>query len=319
MQIPTPVTKLLGIDVPIVQAGMSWASSCAELPLAVSRAGGLGTIGAGPMRLPDLESAIAKVRDGTDRPFAVNVPLYRKGVNDVLDLLEKERVPILIASQGGPQRYLQRFRDLGTICIHVVASEEHAVKAADAGVDALVVVGAEAGGHPPPSMVSTLISVRAVAQATPETPLIASGGFADGRGLAAGLALGAGAVQFGSRFAATIEANLHPAYKQALLSAAVQDTLTVGRGLGVIRAIRNAYTEHMVELESSGAKIDVRRAAFAQGSLKAAALDGEVAHGRVEAGQAAGLVGSLLPAAEVVNRLARDYLDTVDDLPRAQR
>lgn len=317
MRIETPVTRLLGIDLPIVQAGMSWASSCSALPLAVSAAGGLGTIAAGPMRLADLERVIDEVRVGTDRPFAVNVPLYRKGIEEVLDLLEAKRPPVIVASQGGPQRYLARFKAIGTTCLHVVAGETHARKAAEAGVDGLVVVGAEAGGHPPSDMISTLVVVRAVARALPGMPIIAAGGFADGAGLAAALSLGAGAASFGTRFIATPEANVHEAYRARVIEAGIGDTRTVGRGMGVIRALANGFTSEMEELETTAADIELRRARFQASTLKHAAFDGDVDGGKVEAGQSAGLIDDVVPAAELVARIAREYLDTVDRLPRA--
>lgn len=316
MRIETSVTRLLGIDLPIVQAGMSWASSHPALPLAVSHAGGLGVIAAGPMRLPDLAAAIAAVRAGTTRPFAVNLPLYRQGADAIIDALLADPVPILIASQGGPQRYLDRFRAVGTICLHVVASVAHAEKAAEAGVDGLVVVGAEAGGHPPPEMVTSLVMLRAVARALPALPLVASGGFADGAGLAAALALGAGAAQFGTRFLASAEAQVHDAYKQAVLAAEPQDTRTVGAGLGVIRALANAFTERMATMERAAAPEPERRATFAAATLKSAALDGDVAEGKLEAGQSAGLVDTIEPAAALVRRIAEEYVAAAAALPR---
>lgn len=319
MRIETDVTRLLGIDLPILQAGMSWASSNAALPLAVSRAGGLGVIAAGPMYPDALEEAIDTVRAGTDRPFGVNMPLYRKGADEVLDLLEAKRIPVLIASQGGPQKYLDRFKAAGTTCLHVVASELHAVKAADKGVDGLIVVGGEAGGHPPADLVSTLVLVRAVAEATQgRVPLVASGGFADGRGLAAALALGAGAANFGTRFIATPEAGVAEAYKQAVVGAGVADTRAIGRGLGMIRAIANSFTDQMEALELEGAAEDTRRAVFMASSLKMAALDGDTARGKVEAGQSTGLVHQILPAAEVVAEIARDYAACRTALPQAE-
>ncbi len=317
MKIETNVTRLLGIDLPIVQAGMSWASSCSVLPLAVAVAGGLGVIGAGPMRLTDLARAIDEVRGGTDRPFAVNMPLYRPGADEILDLLIERRIPVLIASQGGPKRYLNRFKAIGAVCIHVVASEEHALKAAEAGVDGLVVVGGEAGGHPPAELVSTMVIVRAVARALGgNVPIIASGGFADGAGLAAALALGAGAANFGTRFIATPEANVHAAYKEAVLGAAVTSTRTVGRGLGMIRTLTNPFAERMLAMEADGAELADRKAAFAAGTLKMAALDGDVAEGKIEAGQSAGLVNDLVPAGELVRRIAQEYLEVVAQLPQ---
>ncbi|MCX0274997.1 nitronate monooxygenase [Nocardia zapadnayensis] len=314
-RIVTPVTELLGIDLPVVQAGMSWASSCSALPLAVSRAGGLGVVAAGPMRLPDLARTLDEMAAGTDRPWAVNLPLYRAHADEVIDLLLDRRPPVLIASQGGPQRYLERFHRVGTRCLHVVAGVEHARKAADAGADALVVVGAEAGGHPPPAMVTTQVLVRAVARAVPDVALIASGGVADGAGLAAMLALGAGAAQFGTRFLASAEATVHDAYKRAVLDAGVDATRTVGHGLGVIRALGNDFTARMLELEATGAEEPLRRKYFQKSTLKDAALYGDIAEGRVEAGQSAGLVDEVLPAADIVARIIDEYRAVRAGLP----
>jgi enoyl-[acyl-carrier protein] reductase II len=312
--ISTAVTRLLGIDLPIVQAGMSWASSSSALPLAVSNAGGLGVVAAGPMRLPDLSRVLEEMAAGTDKPWAVNLPLYRAGVDEVIEVLVRHRPPVVIASQGGPRRYLARFHDIGTRCLHVVAGVDHAVKAASAGVDGLVVVGAEAGGHPPPAMVATTVLVRAVARAVP-LPLVASGGVADGFGLAAMLALGAGAAQFGTRFLASTEASVHPAYKEAVLAAGVDGTRTVGQGLGVIRALDNDFTARMLSLETSGAEESLRRKTFQASSLKDAALHGDVAEGKLEAGQSAGLIDAVLPAAEIVAGIVREYREARAGLP----
>jgi enoyl-[acyl-carrier protein] reductase II len=312
--ISTAVTRLLGIDLPIVQAGMSWASSSSALPLAVSNAGGLGVVAAGPMRLPDLDRVLEEMAAGTDKPWAVNLPLYRSGADEVIELLVRHRPPVLIASQGGPRRYLARFHDIGTRCLHVVAGVDHAVKAASAGVDGLVVVGAEAGGHPPPAMVATSVLVRAVARAVP-LPLVASGGVADGFGLAAMLALGAGAAQFGTRFLASTEASVHAAYKDAVLAAGVDGTRTVGQGLGVIRALDNDFTARMLSLEASGADEPLRRKTFQASSLRDAALHGDVDEGKLEAGQSAGLIDAVLPAAEIVAGIVREYGEARAGLP----
>lgn len=317
MRIETNVTKLLGIDLPIIQAGMSWASSNSALPLAVSNAGGLGVLAAGPMYPHDLEEAINEIRAGTDRPFAVNLPLYRQGADAIIDMLLAKRIPVLIASQGGPKKYIDRFKAVGTICLHVVSGEIHARKAADAGVDGLIAVGGEAGGHPPPELVSTLVLGRAIAKAVPEMPLILSGGFADGSGLAAALSLGAGAAQFGSRFMMSREARLHPAYQDMLVKAGVADTMVVGRGFGAIRVIRNQFAEGMAKAEAEGLSNDQRKALFVASSLKAAAFDGDVSGGKVEAGQSTGLVSEVLPAAEIVTRIAKEYVQVVSSLPNA--
>ena len=315
MRIQTAVTAMLGIDLPIIQAGMSWASSSPALPLAVSAAGGLGVIAAGPMRLADLEAAIAAVRAGTDRPFAVNLPLYRKGSDEIIELLLARPVPVLIASQGSPKRYIDAFRAAGTLCLHVVASVAHAEKAAAAGVDGLVVVGGEAGGHPPAALVSTLVILRAVARALPGMKLIASGGFADGAGLAAALALGAGAAQFGTRFLATPEASVHQSYKDAVVRAGAEDTRTVGAGLGLIRTLSNPFSERMAGLERDNAPDEARRSAFAAATLKAAALDGDSQEGKLEAGQSTGLIDAIEPAGLLVHRIAAEYLAARHAMP----
>lgn len=315
MKIETNVTRLLGIDFPIIQAGMSWVSSCAALPIAVSNAGGLGVVAVGPLYRDDLAAIIDAIRAATDKPFAVNLPLNRKGVEEIMDLLVEKRIAIVIASQGGPKKYLDRFKAIGTTCIHVVASEEHAKKAIDAGVDGLVVAGAEAGGHPPPDLVSTLVVGRSVIQAAPDFPIILSGGFADGYGLAAALALGAGAAQFGTRFMLTPEARIHPAYQQRLRDARVSDTLVVGRGFGVVRVLKNKFSEGMREAEWAGLPEDQRRPMFQASTLKLAASDGDVEAGKMEAGQTAGLIFDVTPAADVVNRIVQDYAAAVGKLP----
>lgn len=315
MRIETSVTKLLGIDLPIIQAGMSWASSNSALPIAVSNAGGLGVLAAGPMFEHHLEEAIDEIKAGTDRPFAVNLPLYRQGADAIMGMLLEKKIPVLIASQGGPKKYIDRFKAAGTICLHVVSGEVHARKAADAGVDGLIAVGGEAGGHPPPELVSTLVLGRAIAKAVPDMPLILSGGFADGHGLAAALALGAGAAQFGSRFMLSQEARLHQAYQKLLAGAGVADTMVVGRGFGVIRVIRNRFAEGMAKAEEEGLSEDARKALFTATSLKTAAFDGDVDGGKVEAGQSIGLVSEILPAAEIVARIADEYSRVARTLP----
>lgn len=316
MTIATRVTRMLGIDYPILQAGMSWASSNAALPLAVSEAGGLGVIAAGPMYPGDLAQAIDTVRSGTSRPFAVNIPLYGKQADEKLDIIESRRVPVIIASQGGAARYVERFRARGTVCLHVVASEKHARKAADAGVDGVIAVGGEAGGHPPADLVSTLVLTRALVKAlSGRIPVIAAGGIADGAGLAAVLALGAEAASIGTRFMATPEAGIHENYRRAVLAAGVGDTRTVGAGLGMIRSIDNAFTRRMQEAEAENQDLETRRATFLASSLKMAALHGDMEDGKVEAGQSAGLVDDIVPAGALVRRIAQEYRAARSTMP----
>lgn len=298
----TRITELLGIRYPVFQAAMSWASSNAPLVVAVSNAGAMGVIAAGPMRPDDFRRALADIKAGTDKPYGVNIPLTSPRAAELLDIAYEARIPVMVASQGGPRAHLARFRAIGTKWLHVVASVEHALKAQAAGVDALVVDGMEAGGHPPPSEVTTLVLVRRVVKAV-RLPVVASGGVADGAGVAALLALGADAVQLGTRFIATPEASVHENYKRAVLAADVDGSALVARGRLPIRQLKNAFSAKFNAAERAGATQAELDGIFAAASLKQAALEGDVEWGKVEAGQSAGLVDEILPAAEVVRRL----------------
>ena len=301
----TRITELLGIEHPIFQAAMSWASSSSALAIAVSNAGGMGVIAAGPMRPEAFRRALAEIKAGTSKPYGVNIPLTDARAAELLDIAYQARIPVMVASQGGPREHLARFRAIGAKWLHVVASVEHAKKAEAAGVDALVVDGAEAGGHPPPSEVGTLVLVRRIIKAT-RLPVVASGGIADGAGVAVMLALGADAVQLGTRFIATPEASVHENYKRAVLAAEVDGTTLVARGRLPIRQLKNAFSAKFEAAERSGASREELEAIFKGASLRQAALEGDVEWGKVEAGQSAGLVNEILPAAEVLRRLVAE-------------
>ena len=315
MNFSTCVTELLGTRYPIVQAGMSWASSNAELALAVSQAGALGVIAAGPMYPDALRAAIRTVKAGTDKPFAVNVPLYNPRAAAFLDIVLEEGVPILIASQGGPKQHIARFKERGVTWLHVTASPEHARKAEAAGVDAVIAVGTEAGGHPPPDEVGTLVLVRAVVRAV-AIPVIGGGGIADGTGIAAMFCLGADGVQLGTRFLMTGESNLHRAYKERALAAGIADTTLIGRGKLPIRVLKNDFTREFEAAERSGASAQDLATLNASRSLKMAAFDGNIDQGKVEVGQSVGLIDELLPAAQVVERLIAEFEAAVARLSR---
>jgi len=302
--VKTRITELLGIEHPIFQAAMSWASSSSALVIAVSNAGGMGVLAAGPLRVEDFKRILGEIKRGTKKPFGVNIPLNGKHAAELLDIAFQEKIPVMVASQGGPQ-HMPRFRAIGTKWLHVVASVEHALKAEKAGVDALVADGSEAGGHPPPSQVGTLVLVRAVLKAV-KLPVVASGGVADGAGVAALLALGADAVQLGTRFIASPEASVHENYKRAVLAADVHETTLVGRGGLPIRQLKNAFSAKYEAAERAGASSSELEEIFKTSSLKAAALEGDVEWGKVEAGQSAGLVDEILPAAEIMRRLVAE-------------
>lgn len=301
----TRITQLLGIEHPIFQAAMSWASSNSALVIAVSNAGGMGVLAAGPLRPDDFARVLDQIREGTTKPWGVNIPLNNPRAPELLKISLEKKIPVMVASQGGPREHLARFRAIGTKWLHVVASVEHARKAEAAGVDALVVDGAEAGGHPPPSEVGTLVLVRRVVKAV-KIPVVASGGIADGSGVAAMLALGAEGVQLGTRFLATPEASVHENYKRAVLGAEVEGTTLVGRGRQPIRQLKNAFSAKYAEAERGGATSQELDALFRQSSLRQAALDGDIEWGKLEAGQSAGLIDEILPAAEVMRRLVAE-------------
>ena len=301
----TRITELLGIEHPIFQAAMSWASSNSALVVAVSNAGGMGVLGAGPLRPDDFRKVLLEIKKNTGKPYGVNIPLNSARAPELLDIAFEQKIPVMVASQGGPRAQLARFRAIGTKWLHVVASVEHALKAQDAGVDALVVDGAEAGGHPPPSEVGTLVLVRRVVKAV-KLPVVASGGIADGAGIAAMLALGADAVQLGTRFIATPEASVHENYKQAVLKADVHETALVGRGGLPIRQLANRFSEEYFSRQRKGASASELLDLLNSSSLRKAALEGDVEWGKVEAGQSAGLVDDIVPAAELFRRLVRE-------------
>ncbi|HET7256083.1 MAG TPA: nitronate monooxygenase [Xanthobacteraceae bacterium] len=315
MNFSTRITELLGIHYPILQAGMSWASSNTELALAVSQAGALGVIAAGPMHPDALRAAIRTVKEHTDRPFAVNVPLYNARAATFLDIVLEEGVPIIVASQGGPKQHIARFKERGVTWLHVTASPEHAAKAEAAGVDAVVAVGTEAGGHPPPDEVGSLVVVRAVVKAV-SIPVIGGGGIADGAGIAAMLCLGADGVQLGTRFLLTPESNLHKAYKARALAAGIADTTLIGRGRLPIRVLKNDFTREFEAAERTGAPAEDLATLSASRTLKMAAFDGDVDRGKLEVGQSVGLIDELVPAGELVQRLIAEFETAVERLSR---
>src|SRR3954467_6912211 len=301
----TRITELLGIELPIFQAAMSWASSNAPLVIEVSNAGGMGILAAGPMRIDDFRAALLKIKSNTAKPYGVYIPLTNPRAPQLIEVALGRKIPGMVASQGGPREHLARFRAIGAKWLHVVASVEHARKAEAAGVDALVVEGAEAGGHPPPSEVGTLVLVRRVVKAV-RLPVVASGGIADGAVVAALLALGADAVQLGTRFIASPEASVHENYKRAVLAADVHETTLVGRRGLPIRQLKNAFSAKYEAAERAGASKEELDLIYRTSSLKQAALEGDVEWGKVEAGQSAGLVEEILPAAEIMRRLVAE-------------
>jgi len=281
---------------------MSWASSNAPLVVRGFQCGWYGSSRRGPLRAHDFKEIIGQIKNETKKPWGVNIPLNNPRAPELLDIAHAARIPVMVASQGGPRGELARFRAIGTKWLHVVASAEHAKKAEAAGVDVLVVDGAEAGGHPPASEVGTIVLVRRVIKATK----LAGGGergIADGAGIAALLALGADAVQLGTRFIATHEASVHENYKRAVLAADVDATALVGpAALPIRQAEERVFQEipggNKIGREQRGARVPLRGRQPEAGRAR-----GRRGMGKVEAGQSAGLVDEILPAAEVMRRL----------------
>lgn len=301
--------ELFGVRWPIVQAGMVWASG-AKLAAAVSRAGGLGLIGSGSMKPGLLREHIRVAKTLTGEPFGVNIPLQRGDAEELVHVALEEGVRIFFTSAGSPRRFTPLLKERGCVVVHVVPTVAFARKVEAAGCDAVVAEGFEAGGHDGVDMVTTMALVPQVADAV-SIPVIAAGGIADGRGIAAALALGAAGVQIGTRFAATVESSAHENYKQAVLEAGDTDTVFHLRSIGPARMIRNRWTERVAEAEARGAGPEELRALLGEKRERLGIFEGDLEEGQVEAGQGSGLVRDIPSAGELVTRLVREYAAAV--------
>jgi len=305
--IRTPLCEMLGIQHPILQGGMAWAAT-AELAAAVSNAGGLGIVGAGDAPADEVRREVRRARELTDRPFGANVPLFTADVEDRLQVFIDEGVSVVTVGGGNAGPYLGPLQRAGIRVIPVVASVALARRLARQGVDALIAEGMESGGHI--GDVATLPLVPQVVDAV-DIPVIAAGGIADGRGLAAALALGAVGIQMGTRFICTTECPAHANYKAKIVSAHDRATLTTGAAFGhPVRSIRGPFVRRLEELEESGVT-EAEFLAFGAGTLRAAIVDGDVECGSVMAGQSAGLVQDVVPAQVLVQRIVAEAEATI--------
>ncbi len=303
--ISTRISTLFGIQYPIIQGGMVWVSG-AKLAAAVSEAGGLGLIGAGSMKPDLLRTHIQKVKSLTLKPFGVNVPLLRKDAEDLLRVLVDEGVTIVFTSAGSPKKYTPHLQEAGCKVVHVVPAVKFAKKVEDAGCDAVVAEGFEAGGHNGVDMVTTMALIPQVVDAV-KIPVIAAGGIADGRGIAAALALGASGVQIGTRFAATVESSAHDKYKQSILAADDTGTAFALAKIGPARMIHNTYSRKVQEAEARGASPEELRELMGNKREKMGIFDGDLDEGQLEAGQGAGLIRSIPPVSELMIQLIDEY------------
>jgi len=308
----TKLQELLGVRIPLIQGGMSWVSQHA-LAAAVSEAGALGVIGSGGMDEVQLRAEIRALRVLTKRPFAVNLPLTNvhpdhdnELVERCLEVILDEVVPVVVTSAGAPSRCTPAFKERGIKVLHVVPSPRLARKCEETGVDAVIAESSEGGGHVRVIGLSTFALIPQVVD-TVSIPVVAAGGIADARGVAAAVALGAQGVQVGTRFIATTECNAHPHFKQALVEAQAEGTAIYSRDYHASRALQTPAVRHMLEMEERGVGLEELRAYRGRGRARAGCVQGDLQEGILPAGAAAGLVGEILPAAEVVRALSMGF------------
>ena len=309
--IRTPLCDLLSIKYPIVQGGMAWVGT-AELAAAVSIAGGLGIIGGGNAPTEEVAREIRLAKELTDKPFGLNIPLaISEYADEIVSLCIEEGVRIVVIGAWRPGNHIARLKEAGITVISVIASVALAKRLERQGVDALVAEGMESGGHI--GDVATMPLVPQVVDAV-DVPVIAAGGFADGRGLVAALALGAQGIQMGTRFICTTECTVHENYKRAILKAKDRSTITTGHSLGhPVRALKNPMVHQFEELERRGIS-EEEIIEFGTGKLKLAAIEGDTTNGSVMAGQIAGMVNDIIPVKELIERIVAEAEEIIGSL-----
>jgi enoyl-[acyl-carrier protein] reductase II len=298
------LTRILGIDYPIIQGGMIWCSGW-RLASAVSNSGGLGLIGAGSMYPDVLREHVRKCKAATQRPFGVNVPLLYPQMEDVLQIIVDEKVEIVFSSAGNPAKHTPYLKERGIKVVHVVSSTKFAIKAQDAGCDAIVAEGFEAGGHNGREETTTICLVPEVVDAV-NIPVIAAGGIADGRGMAAALALGAEGIQMGSRFAATVESSAHENFKNRILHTAEGDTLLTLKEIVPVRLIKNEFFSKVQAVYQMGEGVDKLKEVLGRGRAKLGMFNGDMVEGELEIGQVAARINDLPSAGQVVDSVMNE-------------
>ena len=307
-----PITQLFNIKFPIIQAGMIWCSGW-ELASAVSNSGGLGLIGSGSMYPEILREQIQKCKKATNKPFGVNVPLLYPNIEDHIKIIIEEGVKIVFTSAGNPKTWTKHLKDNGITVVHVVSNVKFAIKCEEAGVDAIVAEGFEAGGHNGREETTTMVLIPQVKKAI-TIPLIAAGGIGSGQSIAAAFALGANGVQVGSRFAATHESSCHINFKNAVVTAKEGDTQLSLKQLTPVRLIKNAFFEKVTELEKKGASAEELSNLLGRGRAKKGMFEGDLEEGELEIGQISGAIDKIQTAKEVMEELITDYNATIKKL-----
>ncbi len=299
------VTQLFKTDHPIVQAGMIWASGW-RLASAVSNAGALGIIGSGSMYPEVLQEHIQKCRAATQRTFGVNVPLLYPHIDKHMDVILEEKVPVVFTSAGNPKTWTSILKKEGITVVHVVSSCKFAMKAQEAGCDAVVAEGFEAGGHNGREETTTMVLIPAVSAAV-DIPVIAAGGIATGRQMLAAMVLGAEGVQIGSRFVASPEASSHQHFKDVIITAGEGDTILSLKQLTPVRMMKNKFYNEVQAAEQNGSTVEQLQQLLGKGRAKRGMFEGKLDEGELEIGQVSALIKQIKPAAEIVNEIWKDF------------
>jgi enoyl-[acyl-carrier protein] reductase II len=305
------ITKLFNTDHPIVQAGMVWTSGW-KLASAVSNAGALGLIGSGSMYPDVLKLHIQKCKAATQKPFGINIPLLYPDIDKHIQIILDEEIKIVFTSAGNPKIWTPVLKQHGAIVVHVVSSSTFAKKAEDAGCDAVVAEGFEAGGHNGREETTTMVLVPAVREAV-KIPVLAAGGIATGKQMFAAMALGADGVQIGSRFVCSNEASNHIAYKQLLVNSKEGDTMLSMKKIVPVRLFKNKFFEAINEAESKGATKEDLAKILGHGRAKKGMLEGDLDEGELEIGEASALIKDIKPAAEIVKEIWNDFNRAISD------
>lgn len=299
------ITQLFNIKYPLIQAGMIWASGW-KLASAVSNAGGLGIIGAGSMYPEVLREHIQKCRKATSKPFAVNVPMLYPEIDKIIEIIISEGVEIVFTSAGNPKTWTKHLQEHGIKVVHVVSSVKFAVKSQEAGVDAIVAEGFEAGGHNGRDETTTFTLIPMVKEKI-SIPLIAAGGIGTGRGMLAAMVLGADAVQVGSRFVATPEASSHQNFKEMVVKANEGDTVLTLKELAPVRLLKNKFFEDVQELYTKSPSKEDLIELLGRARAKKGMFEGDLVEGELEIGQIAGLIHEIKPAANIIAEMISEF------------
>ena len=299
------ITELFGIDYPIVQAGMIWTSGW-KLAAAVSNAGGLGLIGAGSMYPEVLLEHIKKCKKATDKPFGVNIPMLYPDLDKLFRIILEEGVKVVFTSAGNPKTYTPMLKEHGITVVHVVSSLKFALKAQEAGVDAIVAEGFEAGGHNGRDETTTLVLIPAVKEKI-TVPLIAAGGIATGKQMLAAMVLGADGVQVGSRFVASEEGSAHETFKEEVVMAKEGGTQLTLKELAPVRLLKNKFYREVQEAYGRGATIEELKTLLGRARAKKGMFEGDLENGELEIGQVSAIINDIMPASEIVRELVDDY------------